>query len=200
MALKVKRPRVGRDIRRQQVFDAAIGVFAEYGYEKASLDNVAKKLKVTKPALYLYFKNKEDLFLSTVFHRFDTTIHEVNELQNSDLPGKQKLRIYIKGNIEFLFDNMDVFRLMQSPPRSLHKKLESGFKKKTALIYESVQKILGQCRQEGLFTEDDIPFLMQCLLGLVHGSFGATLGLGKKPNVEKMTDRLMAFFIKGANS
>lgn len=199
MAIGKKRPRVGKDVRRQQIFDAAIGVFAQYGYEHASLDKVAAKLKITKPALYLYFKNKEDLFLSMVFQRFDETLKEVQGLAAMPISAKEKLKLYIKGNIDFLYDNMDVFQLMQGPPKSLFKRLEKGFNEKTRKIYSMVIEILRQCREEGLFVEKDDGFLLQSLLGLVHGSFGMSLRMDlKKIDSKAMTERIMAFFVKGA--
>jgi TetR/AcrR family fatty acid metabolism transcriptional regulator len=190
---------MGRDARRQQIFDAAIGIFARYGYEHASLEKVAAKLKITKPALYLYFKNKEDLFLSMVFQRFDETLKEVEKLVAMQVSGREKLRLYIKGNIEFLCDNVDVFHLMQGPPKSLFKRLEKGFNEKTRRIYDLVIRILRQCREEGLFNEKDDTFLLQSLLGLVHGSFGLNLNRDlKKVDFQRMAERILAFFVKGA--
>ena len=45
-----------------KILNAAAEAFAEKGYGKATMDDVAKKIGVSKGALYLYFKSKEQLF------------------------------------------------------------------------------------------------------------------------------------------
>ncbi len=47
---------------RSRILEAANQVFAEKGYRQATMDDVAKKLGVSKGALYLYFASKEELF------------------------------------------------------------------------------------------------------------------------------------------
>lgn len=48
------------------IYEAALGVFAEYGFKKATLDDIAAQLGMTKGNLYRYARNKRDLYRSTV--------------------------------------------------------------------------------------------------------------------------------------
>lgn len=47
---------------KSRILDAASRVFAEKGYHEATMDDIAKRLGVSKGAIYLYFSSKEDLF------------------------------------------------------------------------------------------------------------------------------------------
>src|SRR5215472_16477890 len=47
---------------RTRILRAANQVFGEKGYRQATMDDIAKKLGVSKGALYLYFSSKEELF------------------------------------------------------------------------------------------------------------------------------------------
>src|SRR5713226_916383 len=47
---------------KTRILEAANQVFGEKGYRQATMDDVAKKLGVSKGALYLYFASKEELF------------------------------------------------------------------------------------------------------------------------------------------
>ncbi|HET6858148.1 MAG TPA: helix-turn-helix domain-containing protein [Streptomyces sp.] len=49
---------------RQRIQDVAMELFAEQGYEKTSLREIAEMLDVTKAALYYHFKTKEDIIVS----------------------------------------------------------------------------------------------------------------------------------------
>jgi AcrR family transcriptional regulator len=50
------------DARQAALLDAAVGVFARFGYRKASMDEVARAAGVSRQGLYLQFASKEELF------------------------------------------------------------------------------------------------------------------------------------------
>jgi len=52
--------------RKEEILAAAAHVFAQHGYSAADLDQVGRKAGVAKATIYLYFRNKEALFLATV--------------------------------------------------------------------------------------------------------------------------------------
>ena len=47
---------------KSRIVEAANKIFAEKGYHEATMDDIAKRLGVSKGAIYLYFASKEDLF------------------------------------------------------------------------------------------------------------------------------------------
>lgn len=61
--------------KRENVVRAAITEFAEHGYQRASLNNIVKRLGISKGSLYQYFDNKEALFL----HVFDHFTQQVKQ-------------------------------------------------------------------------------------------------------------------------
>lgn len=54
--------RMPREVREQQILDAAVTGFARHGYQSASMDDIAEAAGVSKPLVYLYLKSKEELF------------------------------------------------------------------------------------------------------------------------------------------
>ena len=63
MAEKLKNKRAAR---RDRIVEQAAEVFARYGYDKTTLDDIGKQCGLNKASLYYYFKNKEELFLQVV--------------------------------------------------------------------------------------------------------------------------------------
>jgi AcrR family transcriptional regulator len=55
-----------KDARPAEILDAALDVFAERGFTATRMDDVAARAGVTKGTVYLYFKNKEELFKALV--------------------------------------------------------------------------------------------------------------------------------------
>jgi len=53
-----------RERRRQQIIVAAKRVFTEKGFNKATIEDIARNAELSPGTLYLYFKNKEELYTS----------------------------------------------------------------------------------------------------------------------------------------
>jgi AcrR family transcriptional regulator len=51
-----------------EMYDAALSVFADYGFKKATLNDIAEKLNMTSGNFYRYFKSKKELYEQTVSH------------------------------------------------------------------------------------------------------------------------------------
>ncbi|MGW8883265.1 TetR/AcrR family transcriptional regulator [Streptomyces sp. NPDC055749] len=69
-------PQPRRGNTRQRIQDVALELFAEQGYEKTSLREIAEQLDVTKAALYYHFKTKEDI-LNSIFEDLNRPIEEL---------------------------------------------------------------------------------------------------------------------------
>ncbi|MEV6109749.1 helix-turn-helix domain-containing protein [Streptomyces sp. NPDC051940] len=63
---------------RQRIQDVALELFAEKGYEKTSLREIAERLDVTKAALYYHFKTKEDILMA-LFQSLGAPLDELVE-------------------------------------------------------------------------------------------------------------------------
>jgi AcrR family transcriptional regulator len=53
-----------RERRRQQIIVAAKRVFSDKGFSKATMEDIAKEAELSPGTLYLYFKNKDELYAS----------------------------------------------------------------------------------------------------------------------------------------
>lgn len=48
--------------RRRTILDAALSCFIQFGYAKTSLDDIARRARLSRPLLYRKYRNKEDIF------------------------------------------------------------------------------------------------------------------------------------------
>jgi AcrR family transcriptional regulator len=82
--------------RPREICAAALEVFAEKGFAAARLDEIAKRAGVSKGTLYLYFKDKEDLFRAVVRDTVAPNIDAVREgLAQANLPFAQVARMFL---------------------------------------------------------------------------------------------------------
>jgi AcrR family transcriptional regulator len=97
---------------RQRIQDVALELFAEQGYEKTSLREIAERLEVTKAALYYHFKTKEEILVS-IFDDLTQPILDLIEWgkgQPYTLETKQEI---VRRYSAILADAAPLFRFMQ---------------------------------------------------------------------------------------
>ena len=97
---------------RAQAQKVALELFAEQGYEKTSLREVAERLGVTKAALYYHFKSKED-----IVHSFtDDYFAEIDDLLDwaKDQPRSEETRREILDRyVGIVLGGSEVFRFLE---------------------------------------------------------------------------------------
>ncbi len=93
-----------RGRRREEVLRTAARIFAEMGYRGATLEDIAKALNVTQPALYYYARSKDELLgecgeiaMQAVRQAFEDAEHQPT--------GLEQLRTFFRGWAEILCDD-----------------------------------------------------------------------------------------------
>jgi len=67
------------DPRQQTILAAAWKAFARYGFRKTSMNDIAIGADMSRPALYLHYQNKEDIFRSLALYYRDQTLEAVEK-------------------------------------------------------------------------------------------------------------------------
>src|ERR1700758_2719631 len=97
---------------RARIQQVALELFAEQGYKRTSLREIAERLGVTKAALYYHFKSKEDIvrsFTEDYFTRLDAII-EWGRQQPRSIQATQEV---FDRYIALLLDGGEVFRFLE---------------------------------------------------------------------------------------
>ncbi|AYC39508.1 MULTISPECIES: TetR/AcrR family transcriptional regulator [Streptomyces] len=155
---------------RQRIQDVALELFAEQGYEKTSLREIAEHLDVTKAALYYHFKTKEEILVS-VYDDLTQPILDLIEWgrqQPHTLETKQEI---IRRYSEILSGATKLFRFMQENQATVRElRIGETFKERMQglreIIVDPDADLVAQVRSvSALFTLHAGMFLLQDLDG-----------------------------------
>ncbi|MFI5669262.1 TetR/AcrR family transcriptional regulator [Streptomyces sp. NPDC051704] len=105
-------PQARRGNTRQRIQDVALELFAEQGYEKTSLREIAERLDVTKAALYYHFKTKEDIIIS-VFEDLTRPIDELIDWAEQQPRTLEMKREVLRRYSEAMAAGAPLYRFMQ---------------------------------------------------------------------------------------
>jgi AcrR family transcriptional regulator len=88
------------DLKREAVVRAAAQAFNARGYHNTSLDDIAAALGVSKPTVYYYVENKEQLLFECFRAGLQRIRDAFGEASGSELPARDRLRAVVRGYAE----------------------------------------------------------------------------------------------------
>ena len=87
--------------KREELLQIAANEFSKYGYEGASLERIAKRVGITKAAIYYHFKDKDALYEAVLLFRLQNLVAHIKAHISATTP-QEKLRQYIESFGAFL--------------------------------------------------------------------------------------------------
>jgi AcrR family transcriptional regulator len=104
---------------RERIQEIALELFAEQGYEKTSLREIAERLDVTKAALYYHFKSKEDIVRSFT-EDYQAEVEAVIAWGASQPPACQTRAELLARYADIVTRRLGVIRFMQQNQATMH--------------------------------------------------------------------------------
>jgi len=92
-----------RESKRDAVLSVAASAFNRGGYANTSMDNVAEALQITKPTLYRYFKNKQQILFELHMHAMNHGEEALRLAHATGSTGLEKFLIYCKRYMQGIF-------------------------------------------------------------------------------------------------
>jgi AcrR family transcriptional regulator len=100
----------GRE-RREQLLDIGREVFAERGFEAASIEEIAQRADITKPVVYEHFGGKEGLYAVIVDREVQRLLDRITEALDADHP-RLMLEQAALGFLSYVEEQSDGFRIL----------------------------------------------------------------------------------------
>jgi AcrR family transcriptional regulator len=163
--------------RRKAIQAAAVRVFADRGFSRATVQDIARQAEVSVGTIYLYYRSKEDLYVSLLFasmQRFTEAIEKI--IARGLAPDQQLKRVW-----DFFYDyharapqSYQVLVFLQQPglisgisPRTLQE-----INVRAARNFSLVSRIVSAAMDKGLYRRHEprevVDLLWSLFLGLVH--------------------------------
>src|SRR5437763_2622239 len=96
--------------RRTQILDAATRVFAEKGFHRATIKDIARVAGIADGTIYTYFASKTDVLLAILNRLNETTEREQHFAQGSEQDVRSFFLSYLQQRMALLWPNAEVFR------------------------------------------------------------------------------------------
>jgi AcrR family transcriptional regulator len=157
--------------RRDAILAAAIEEFSASGFAATRLDDVAKRAGIAKGTIYLYFRDKESLFLELVRTMLGPSVGAIEKAPMVDLP----VRVAVENIVDLFVREIygtrrkDVIRLIIAEGPRFPKLAEFYYREVIARVMPAMRAMLTRAVERGELGNDALARFPQLLIapGLV---------------------------------
>jgi len=169
---------------REKIIQAAIESFAQAGFDRTKMEDIAKRLGLSKGTIYLYFNSKEDLFLAICEHYLKV----MRDQQHSAIFSKKEDLVldseHFYENFRRLEQGKDRVMLEMVVESSRNSRLKKGMYEHRLKVYDAVVEHLNRQIEKGFIKKGiDVNGLASAFVALYDGlTVSKMLGISEASN------------------
>jgi len=103
-----------KQLRKTDLLSAAEHLFALKGYDKATMQDIAREAQYATGTAYLYFKDKDSLYFSLLEEKISDMMSIITEKTSVSKDAREKLNILIYESLVYFKNNQDFFHIFVS--------------------------------------------------------------------------------------
>ena len=155
-------------LKKEEILRSAMKIIRERGVERATMEQIAAELLMTKGSLYYYFKNKEDIYFSCHQYVLQKTLQLQKETMARHEHAKDILDEMIVIHLEAAIEERELFHLLEDPketfaPAQLEEIL--SLRKQYQSLFDEV---LSRGVNEGVFRIEHLFITRMTILGALN--------------------------------
>lgn len=180
-----------------KILNSAGAVFAEYGFYKATIAQIAARAGVADGTLYLYFKNKDDILYQFISFKTDVVFKKMNAAVEKGQNAEDKLRNLIRCHLEEFQNDKNMAIIFRSEVRYL-RDIEPQIKDISKMYLDLLSDIIEQGQTEGSMRQDlFVGLVKRFILGAVEGVIGTWVSADGRYDLVSMADPLVDLYLTG---
>lgn len=180
-----------------KILDSAGAVFAEFGFYKATISQIASRAGVADGTVYLYFKNKDDILYQFISFKTNVVFEKMHSAVEKGQNAEEKLRHLIRCHLEEFQNDKNMAIIFQSEVRYL-RDIESQIKDISKMYLDLLSDIIEQGQIEGTLRQDlFVGLVKRFILGAVEGVISTWVSADGRYDLVSMADPLVDLYLTG---
>ncbi len=175
---------VEHDKRKHDILQKSLDVFIEEGYEDATFQKIADRCGITRTTLYIYFKNKHEIFLGSIkelLSALEVSLSAI--LADQSLTTEETLRQILNKIIDYCEESQKLFIVLLSYFMQLKKSgidIEEKIRRRVVRLRHLLSTIMIRGIQNKEFKNMNVKDMNELLYGLIESAIFRLTVLNQK--------------------
>lgn len=182
---------------RATVLRVARGLFAQYGFKKTAMDEVASLAHVGKGTVYQHFESKEALFAAVVRSESEALIQSLSLAMKRAPDPQTKIRVFVQQRMAHLRGLANLHRLSDDTLGELVPLADEARKDYLDREAQLLTDALTEGNDAGVFRVDRPRLVALTLLSCLKGMELLLLRMREPPEFEEGIEEAMTVFFRG---
>lgn len=184
---------VEHDKRKHEILQKSLDVFIDEGYEDATFQKIADRCGITRTTLYIYFKNKYEIFLGSLKELLsDLEVTLLNICENEKLSSEEALRQIMSAIADTIESNKKLFSVLLNYLMQLKKSgvdTNERVLRRVIRLRHLMTSILVKGIQNKEFKELNVKDINEMFYGLIEAAIFRIAVLNKN-DIQDLRDSL----------
>jgi len=188
--------------RKKAILEAAMRMFSQKDYHDVTVDHIAEQVGLSKGTLYLYFKNKEDIFYSMIFEKAKLLLQKLEVTIKTETQFMPCLNQFVNTSLMFFQGHKGFFKIVRSNQNiedsvghgKMHQHAIEMFNAYTELVFRLCQRGQNQCVLRGGNTKNYV----KMLTGIVDSFIYDWVFYSQDENLLEEAPQIVGLFLNGA--
>ena len=190
-----RKARSDRGLKREAVIHAAARAFNERGYHNTSLDDIAAALEVTKPTIYYYVENKEQLLFACFCAGLAPIRAAFDDARASDQPARARLRLVLLRYAQAIASEFG-WCMVRAEDQDLSAQMRGHVKSLKSEIDQGIRRLLREGIGDGSIGECDPKMTAFALAGALNW-IAHWYRDSQSQSAQEIADAFVALFERG---
>ena len=187
--------------RRYEIITAAERVFSAKGFDKATMEEIAREAEFAEGTLYNFFKGKIDLYLSLIEEKTEELLDYLHKQVSKAVGAGEKIRCLIKAQMGFFDKNRNFFKIFIREKNSFEWIAQKDRTRRLSKVYQTyidfVARTIKDDLKHGEFRNLNPRETAYALAGLLNSFVCQWPRSSKKERLFDQAPFLTEIFLKG---
>lgn len=180
--------------RRREIFEAAVHLFLEKGFQDTSMREIAQAAGMGKSSLYDYFRTKDEILIFVIVEKTVALTKQAQAIACLDMPPDARLRRIMQMHLDFMQANAQLFSRLSAETLRLKPESQRPIQESRYAFQDVVRDLIQEGIAQGFFRPVHALNAARLLTNSMLSVLYTTRPTG---SAEEMLDEAVDIFLNG---
>mgnify|MGYP001198266332 CR=1 FL=1 len=136
--------------KQMEILKAAVDLISERGFERTTVDEIAARANVGKGTIYLYFENKEKIFIAILENGIQAVIRKLEQILTEPGDFRVRLQTLLTEHLQFADEHREFYKVLFKERLNMKLIGDKGAQDRIMEKHKKTHQLITQFMQIGI--------------------------------------------------